>query len=44
VFTIMESHHGRVEFSSAHGRGTIFTLAFPLTSETPDDAAHHPLG
>jgi signal transduction histidine kinase len=44
VFTIMESHHGRVEFSSAHGRGTIFTLAFPLTSETPDDAAHHPAG
>jgi len=44
VFTIVESHRGRVEFTSAHGKGTTFTLAFPLTSETHDDAAHHPAG
>jgi signal transduction histidine kinase len=44
VFTIVESHRGRVEFSSAHGKGTTFTLAFPLKPGTPDDDAHHPAG
>jgi two-component system sensor histidine kinase HydH len=44
VFTIMESHHGRVELNSAHARGTTFTLIFPLTVETPNNAAHHPAG
>jgi signal transduction histidine kinase len=42
VFTIMESHRGRVEFASALGGGTTFTLAFPLKVKTSDDAAHHP--
>jgi len=44
VFTIMESHRGRVEMTSLHGQGTTFTLAFPLKVKTPDDAAHHPAG
>lgn len=44
VFTIMESHHGRVELSSAHGRGTTFTLLFPIKRKTSNDAAHDPAG
>lgn len=44
VFTIMENHRGRAELSSDHGRGTTFTLIFPLKVKTPEDAAHDPAG
>jgi two-component system, sporulation sensor kinase E len=47
VFTIMESHRGRVEFDSAPGRGTTFTLIFPIgilptSVKSQDDVPHHP--
>ena len=44
VFTIMESHHGRVELDSSPGHGTTFTLAFPLKIQTQTDVAHNPVG
>ncbi|MGE5538972.1 MAG: ATP-binding protein [Gemmatimonas sp.] len=40
VFTIMESHHGRVEVDSAPGRGTTVILTFPTGVKPQADVAH----
>jgi len=44
VFTIMESHGGRVEVHSVPGKGTSFTLVFPVVTKAKDDAAYHSVG
>ena len=44
VFTIMESHHGRVELNSFPGQGTAFILVFPLKTQKSDDVAYNSAG
>lgn len=44
VFSIMESHGGRVECASQPGTGATFTLFFPLRTRADTDVAYHSAG
>ncbi|MDR3435130.1 ATP-binding protein [Telmatospirillum sp.] len=42
VFSVMESHHGRVEIQSQAGHGATFTLILPISKRTMANVAHDP--
>ncbi len=44
VFSVMESHQGRVDCRSVPGQGSVFTLILPVFMRKGDNAAHHSAG
>jgi signal transduction histidine kinase len=44
VFSVMESHHGRVACNSRAGQGTTFTLILPMSERIGANATHNTSG